>query len=123
MQMAEPEGYISTFVDEGEPIRSLLSKMTGNAYAARLLAGFTLGTELPAKQASGIHADEFLSQREREVLRLVAGGLSNQEIANSLFISLPTVKTHVGNIFNKLDVTSRTQAIARAKSLGLIPKD
>jgi LuxR family maltose regulon positive regulatory protein len=65
---------------------------------------------------------DVLSEREREVLRLVAEGYSNQQIAERLVISITTVKTHMGNIFNKLGVTSRTQALARAESLGLLPR-
>ncbi len=123
LTLAEPENYFSTFVDEGEPIRALLAKMTGNVYAVRLLAGFTSGAGMPVKREPGVRSGEMLSEREQEVLHLVAEGLSNQEIAERLVISLPTVKTHIGNIFNKLDVTSRTQALARASTLGLIPRN
>lgn len=120
MQLAEPEGYLSTFVDEGEPIRRLLADMPGSSYAVRILAGFSAGTGSSVKQETGNRSSELLSQREQEIIILVAEGLSNQEIAERLVISLPTVKTHIGNIFNKLGVSSRTQAIARAKTLGLI---
>lgn len=61
-----------------------------------------------------------ISQRELEVLQLMAGGLSNQEIADKLFISLSTVKTHAANLFSKLDTKRRTQAIQKAKELSLI---
>jgi NarL family two-component system response regulator LiaR len=62
-----------------------------------------------------------ISKREQEVLELVARGLSNQEIADKLFVSLNTVKTHTSNLFLKLDVNRRTQAIQKAKELQLIP--
>ncbi|NJO90741.1 MAG: response regulator transcription factor [Chloroflexia bacterium] len=62
-----------------------------------------------------------ISKREYEVLQLISEGLSNQEIADKLFISLPTVKTHSSNLFEKLDVQRRTQAINKAKDLKLIP--
>jgi NarL family two-component system response regulator LiaR len=62
-----------------------------------------------------------ISKREKEVLDLIAGGLSNQEIADKLFVSLNTVKSHSSNLFQKLDVSRRTQAIQRAKELRLIP--
>jgi len=62
-----------------------------------------------------------ISQREYEVLQLMSGGLSNQEIADKLFISVPTVKTHTTNLYMKLDVKRRTQAVQRAKELQLIP--
>ena len=61
-----------------------------------------------------------LSEREYEVLKLMAEGHSNQEIANQLFISIHTVKTHASNLFVKLDVKRRTQAITKAKELGII---
>lgn len=62
-----------------------------------------------------------ISKREYEVLELIAGGLSNQEIADKLFVSLNTVKTHSSRLFEKLEVSRRTQAVEKAKSLGLIP--
>ena len=62
-----------------------------------------------------------ISKREYEVLELIAQGLSNQEIAEKLFVSLNTVKTHSSNLFMKLDVRRRTQAVQRAKELGLLP--
>jgi ATP/maltotriose-dependent transcriptional regulator MalT len=123
LSLAEPEHYFSTFMDEGEPIHALLAKMTGNAYAARLLASDVIRLGTPVKHDAGSRSDVLLSDREQDVLSLIAEGLSNQEIADRLVISLPTVKTHIGNIFNKLDVTSRTQALARASSLGLIPRN
>ncbi len=62
-----------------------------------------------------------MSERELELLRLIAAGLSNHAIAERLFISVPTVKWHTTNIYGKLGVQSRTQAVARARSLGLLP--
>jgi two-component system, NarL family, response regulator LiaR len=68
-----------------------------------------------------VPAEKFdLSKREYEVLKLINQGLSNQEIADRLFVSLNTVKTHTSNLFSKLEVKRRTQAIQRAKELGLI---
>jgi len=75
---------------------------------------------VPAKRASTNDLIEPLSERELEVLKLLAEGLSNQEIAERLFISLPTVKKHTGNLFAKFNVSSRTQAIARGQQLKLI---
>ena len=122
LQLAEPEKYLSVFVDEGDTVHALLMKMTGHASAQRVLRGFASGAESPTQHATGTAEFEALSEREREVLRLIAEGCSNQNIASRLVISITTVKTHVGNIFNKLGVTSRTQAIARAESLGLLPR-
>jgi LuxR family maltose regulon positive regulatory protein len=64
---------------------------------------------------------EPLSEREVEVLQLIAEGLANQEVGSQLYLSLNTVKVHTRNIYSKLDVNSRTQAVAKAKSLGLLP--
>jgi len=120
--IAETEKYLSIFVDEGNTIRALLGRIQGNASAKRIMAGFTTTpdsviTSEPASERHGL-----LSNREQEILRLISDGLTNQEIASLLVISITTVKTHVGNIFNKLGVTSRTQAIARAESTGLLPR-
>jgi two-component system, NarL family, response regulator LiaR len=77
--------------------------------------------------AGGFNANEDIlkelkiSSRELEVLTLIAGGLSNQQIADNLFVSLSTVKTHVANLFFKMEVERRTQAIEKAKRLRLIP--
>lgn len=125
LQLAEPENYLSTFVDEGAPMRDLLYAVKDRAspelcaYTEKVLDGFLEGENRPVKQGAGPRSE--LSEREQEVLMLVADGLSNQEIAGRLYISVTTVKTHVGNIFNKLGVTSRTQALARAAELGLLP--
>lgn len=70
---------------------------------------------------SKILDDTGISTREYEVLELMAQGLSNQEIADKLFVSLSTIKTHTSNLFSKLDVKRRTQAVQRAKEMNLIP--
>jgi LuxR family maltose regulon positive regulatory protein len=125
LPLAAPEGYFSTFVDEGETLRQLLQEARAKVpaeirvYVEQMLAAFSTGENQPVKRETGYGAPE-LSDREREILLLVAEGLSNQEIAERLVISITTVKTHVGNIFNKLGVTSRIQAIARAEGLGLL---
>ncbi len=128
LPLAAPEGYLSTFLDEGETLRQLLHQAPGNlpsgelrAYVEQVLAAFSPGENAPTKREAGYGAPK-LSDREREILSLVAAGLSNQEIAERLVISITTVKTHVGNIFHKLGVTSRIQAIARAEGLGLLPR-
>jgi LuxR family maltose regulon positive regulatory protein len=133
---AEPEGYVRVFADEGPPIAALLraarSRGIAPAYAERLLRA--LAAERPVRQAPGGEAVrppdapwgapaglvEPLSGREVEVLRLIAGGRANAEIARALVVAESTVKSHVGNIFGKLGVSSRTQAVARARELGLI---
>jgi LuxR family maltose regulon positive regulatory protein len=126
LQLAAPEGYISTFVDEGETMRQLLNDSKRKVpaglrnYVERVLMGFGVSENQAIKREAGNSSD--LSEREKEILTLIAEGLSNQQIAARLVISITTVKTHVGNIFNKLGVTSRTQALARADGLGLLPR-
>jgi LuxR family maltose regulon positive regulatory protein len=136
LALAEPEGYVRTFVEEGEPMATLLREAHGRGiapnYASKLLAGFEAGDAkrerrsgeagvisplLPRSPAPLI---ETLTERELELLRLVADGRSNQEIAQKLFLAVGTVKKHLNNIFGKLDVSSRTQAIARARELSLL---
>ncbi len=116
--LAEPEGYIRVFINEGEPIAQLLRQLAASGlmpdYLSRLLAAFNL--PYPDKMQSLF---EPLSERELEVLRLIAAGLSNREIAAELVVSLGTVKSHINHIYQKLDVHSRTQAIARARELDL----
>jgi len=128
LPLAAPEGYVSSFIDEGGSLRQLLHEAKGKvsagelrAYVEQVWMAFAPGENLPVKRETGYGAPE-LSDREREILSLVAAGLSNQAIAERLVISITTVKTHIGNIFNKLGVTSRIQAIARAEGLGLLPR-
>ena len=75
----------------------------------------------PTTPAAGLHLAEPLSARELEVLPLIADGLTNQEIAARLYLSLHTVKAHARNIYAKLGVSSRTQAAAKGRALGLLP--
>lgn len=127
LALAEPEGYQRTFVDEGEPMARLLYQAVARGispeYAGRLLAALAQESPQapPAGKAPAGDLVEPLSERELEVLGLIAEGLSNGEIASRLYISLSTVKGHTTNIFGKLGVKNRTQAVARARSLGLLP--
>ena len=93
-------------------------------YVRRLLAAFTdMEPEQPDPSKSQIQEAEWLeplSERELEVLQLIAEGMSNPEIAAKLYLSLNTVKAHTRSIYGKLDVKSRTQATARARALGLL---
>jgi len=129
LNLAEPEGYIRTFVDEGPPLARLLfatlSKEIAPDYVRQLLAAFpnTKPEKLksPITQIPEFEWIEPLSERELEVLQLIAEGLSNPEIASRLYLSLNTVKAHSRNIYSKLGVNNRTQAGARARALGILP--
>jgi LuxR family maltose regulon positive regulatory protein len=130
LALAEPEGYVRIFVDEGRPMAQLLAEAAANGvtpdYTARLLTAFEIeelkgedGSYLPpALPAQSL--TEPLSQRELEVLRLISRGLSNREIGERLFLAIITVKGHNRNIFRKLQVRRRTEAVARARELGLL---
>ena len=121
LEIAQPEGFIRTFVDKGEPMKALLEKLRSQAgelkgYILTILAAFREMGRVPIPQL----LVEPLSERELQVLRLVAEGMSNGEIAQRLVVSVGTVKTHVHNIIAKLGVRSRTQAVARARELALL---
>ncbi len=130
LALGEPEGYARVFIDEGPPMASLLGEVVARgvarAYAARLLAAFD-GDQLPgaAMPAPAVASPveslvEPLTERELEVLRLIAEGRSNREIADRLYLALSTVKGHNQEIFGKLEVQRRTEAVARATELGLL---
>ena len=118
--LAQPEGYKRVFLDEGELVIKMLHVVKSNqdttGYARELLEAFS-----PVSATAPVPVQlliEPLSGREIEVLKLIEAGLSNQEIASRLFISITTVKKHISNIYAKLDVKTRTQAISRGKELG-----
>jgi len=116
IELAEPEGYVRVFVDEGTPILALLRQYVARfgaaSYPATLLTAFTPDAEV---------SPDALSERELEILRLIAAGMSNGEIADALVLSVGTVKWHANKIFGKLNVKSRVQAIAKARESKLIP--
>jgi LuxR family maltose regulon positive regulatory protein len=127
LAMAEPAGFIRLFLDEGLPMASLLSEAMALGrmpdYIRKLLTACEAEKQQSENTSSPPPAQpllEPLSQRELEVLRLVAAGLSNQEISERLFLVLGTVKGHNHKIFGKLGVQRRTEAIVRACELGLI---
>ena len=139
LALAEPEGYVRTFVDEGPVMAHLLADAAAQglspAYVATLRAAFAADSapprDAPAEQGTAstpapvvphqTSLVEPLSQRELEILQLIARGLTNREICTRLFLALSTVKGHNRNIYAKLQVSRRTEAVARARALGLLP--
>ncbi len=121
LSAAEKEGNLRPFLDEGISILDLLHLAKSRGISAEFTAHLmgAISNEEPAKPARSAWPG-LLSKREIELLRLVADGCSNKEIASALVISVGTVKRHTVNIFNKLDVKNRTEAAARARELGLL---
>ena len=121
LALGEPQNFVRTFLDEGQPMAALLTRIQQAAalseslqqYAATLLAAFT-------PQTAAQPLVDPLSDRELEVLHLIAQGLSNREIATRLFLAIDTVKGHNRRIFDKLGVRRRTEAVAQARELGLL---
>jgi LuxR family maltose regulon positive regulatory protein len=124
--LAAPEGYIRLFVDEGAPMLALLrltkARSSVSGYVATLLSAFGEQhvSDFPLSSARPSPLAEPLTEREREVLRLLLEGASNREIARRLVLSVNTVKRHVYNLCGKLGVQSRAQAIVRARTGNLL---
>lgn len=141
LELAEPEGFISTFIEEGKPIADLVEDLLARGlaggpkleFAQEILAAFRTQPGPPSETvrrpaakppAQGVQLlVEPLTARELEVLQLIAGGDSNQAIAEKLVITVSAVKKHTGNIYGKLNVNSRTQAVSRARQLGLLSEE
>jgi len=127
LALAAPGGFIRLFVDEGRPMARLLSQAAASGVMPDYLGKVLAACEAEAQQRENNSYPppaqsliEPLSQRELEVLHLMAQGRSNQEISERLFLALSTVKGHNRNIFGKLQVQRRTEAVARARELGLV---
>ncbi|MBN1811327.1 MAG: hypothetical protein JXA14_05795 [Anaerolineae bacterium] len=135
LALAEPEGFVRMYLNECAPMAALLQEAVSQGihaeYANQLLAAFAVWEyegigETPIPPHSHTHTltlTDPLTPRELEVLSLISDGLSNQQIAERLVIALNTVKRHTSSIYGKLNVKSRTQAVARARELGLPPTD
>ena len=132
LALAEPEGYVRVFVREGLPMVQLLSiaitEGIRRSEAGKLFAACTAEKvgSVERRESTDVQPSvsqflvEPLSEREIEVLQLVAQGFSNREIAERLYLALPTIKGHNRNIYSKLQVSRRTEAVARARALGLL---
>jgi LuxR family maltose regulon positive regulatory protein len=130
LALAEPGGFIRLFVDEGAAMAELLGVAAARGvmpeYVSKLVAAFPApALPLPDSTVSPLAPRpspllDPLSPRELEILQLIADGLSNQEICDRLFLALDTVKGHNRRIFEKLQVQRRTEAVARARTLGLL---
>jgi LuxR family maltose regulon positive regulatory protein len=140
LALGEPERYVRVFVDEGAPMAALLKDLiqarrttlhdqqSGGRlrYARRLLTHFHPSDARGSPSTPVVHdhqqpANDALTSREREVLELIASGLSNRQIAARLYVATSTVKSYTNNIFRRLGVGSRTQAVAEARALHLLP--
>jgi len=127
LEMAEPEEYVRVFLDEGIAMRDLLRQASARgiagAYTRRVLVAFDgpVKSVLDAKPVTAAPSStKLLTPRELEILRLIAVGMRNQEIADQLFISPATVKRHIANVYDKLDARHRTEALRRAQMLNLL---
>ena len=141
LELACPEGYVRVFADEGPPLATVLDRLIAGqrsgrmspapgvplAYLRRLQAAFRPGAAravppqvIPAAEVAAPELAEPLTDRELQVLALLAAGIPNQQIARELVVALETVKKHVSHILGKLGAANRTQAVARARALGLL---
>jgi LuxR family transcriptional regulator, maltose regulon positive regulatory protein len=137
LTLACPQGYVRVFADEGPPMAALLSRLIAAQRSGGAAAEIALGCLARVQRALGgqdVTPDagrgggaavpglvDPLTSREREVLEMLAAGRSNQAIASQLVVTLDTVKKHVSHVLGKLGAANRTEAVARARELSLIP--
>ncbi len=114
----EPEEYVRVFLDEGAPMVNLLRQAGAQGIRTGYVSHLLLAAEATKTETSSLV--DSLSKRELEILRLIALGCSNPEIAEELVLAIGTVKSHTGNIYSKLGVRNRTEAVARARELNLL---
>ena len=119
LELAKPQNYLRTFLLRDASIPKLLYQLREKSpeFIGKILAG------IPTQKTESSPLATPLSERELEVLALMAQGMSNQEIANALVLSLPTIKSHARNVYAKLGVNRRTEAIAKGRTLGLLKED
>jgi LuxR family maltose regulon positive regulatory protein len=123
LALAEPEGFVRIFVDEGPPMAALLEAADGKRrispdYAQKLLAALGKVEDSTPKPV----LIDPLSERERDVLRLLGTDLDGPEIARHLMVSLSTIRTHTKSIYSKLGVNSRRAAVRRGEELEVLPR-
>jgi LuxR family maltose regulon positive regulatory protein len=127
LKQAEPEGYMRVYLNEGAPMVKLLRETARRGiqklYCVRLLSAFQPEQQILERAAGDGKAGlvEQLSERELEVLQLLAAGCTNREIGDRLYISLSTVKGHISSLNGKLLARNRTEAVAQARQLGILP--
>lgn len=131
LALGEPEGYVRAFADEGPAMASLLrglarvARKEGQRGTAQVPADYVArvlrAARPPQAGARSTAMAEALTGRELEVLRMLAAGKRNREIADELVVTLDTVKKHVTHTFEKLGAANRTEAVAKARELGLLP--
>ena len=124
LALAEPEGYIRIFLDEGLPMARLLTEANVRsimpAYTGQLLAASGSTPSDSATLVTSRQMESTLSRRELEVVGLISQGFSNKEISEALFLAIDTVKGHNRTLFRKLGSQNRTEAVARARKIGLV---
>lgn len=127
--LAASEGYVRIWIDKGKPALDLLFKnlrrdttlqKSHQAYVRQILIAYGAADSELSATAETESMVEALTPREMELLKMIADGLSNQDIADALVVSLGTVKWHLNNLYAKLEAGSRTQALVRARKRGLI---
>jgi LuxR family maltose regulon positive regulatory protein len=127
LTLAQPTGFVRTIIDEGPAVAGLLHHWVDDEnvgdYASQLLSAFGDGHAVPSAPRPPVATQplvEPLRQRETEILRYISEGYSNQEIADEMVLAVSTVKWHLKNIYGKLQVNRRTQAVAKARELELL---
>jgi LuxR family maltose regulon positive regulatory protein len=125
--LAEPEGYIRVFLNVGKPIQNILAAYLRSGvlehqhFAQKIMDAFLLSDRVGPSVSPLAGLVESLSERELEVLQFMAMGLTNEEIAQQLVVARGTIKAHAASIYRKLEVANRTEAVTRARQLGILP--